>query len=482
MAHGNALQHHETGGSEHNLWHAQGFWQEPRLLLDWGTDGKGQLMIEGERKVSWTELFYDLIYVTCIAKLGENLRENHLDFIVYFVGFLTLWNTWYSCSIYSTWLHTDDMFHKILNYFLMLCIVSAGMHFGGGPESPGAFGFCMSFAVARTLLVCAYLRVMYYLPRFRFMGTFTVIGQFVTALIWVGAAVCCKLKYSNASMVLAALSIVWDWAWTFISSALCIPKEKRVPIHLEHMVERFGLFIVIVLGETVTGITVKTEGHEGMIYLAVCLALALVLSLKMLYFDTDIREMDDHALRRGGLPAFTWIFSHSLLAVAMAVLGSGLEFLLSLEVHAEGEEAEMMEHRGRQWVGYSVAAVFLLLGVHSRVHTCSYMCRQQDHNGVKCKLERNHVGLCEFNEAPKCGSNVHTMWLISFLQLCSHVVFGLVMIGLVYFTTPATCNNMCLLGVAAGTAVLLVAINLIDEFITYRCGKSRDEGYRPLLP
>ncbi len=79
--------HKERVSHEHaeEPWHARGLWQKPRLWRDWADIRK-----EDHRKISWSELFFDLIYVTVIARLGEALREDELSFGQYVLYFCSV--------------------------------------------------------------------------------------------------------------------------------------------------------------------------------------------------------------------------------------------------------------------------------------------------------------------------------------------------------------------------------------------------------
>jgi hypothetical protein len=56
--------------------------------------------------------------------------------------------------------------------------------------------------------------------------------------------------------------------------ALAVPEDQRLPIHIEHFIERYGLFVILALGEAVSGITVDMgfgpAGRRG-VYLSIVL-------------------------------------------------------------------------------------------------------------------------------------------------------------------------------------------------------------------
>jgi len=121
------------------------------------------------RKATWTELFYDLVYVTVVARLGETLRGEHgppLPLQDYALYIITLWVFWKTTNEYATLFMNDDLYHKLLFAVYMLALVTVGMHIEGGPESHNGAAMAISFLALRLTMLFAYgLVVVTYLPK-----------------------------------------------------------------------------------------------------------------------------------------------------------------------------------------------------------------------------------------------------------------------------------------------------------------------------
>ncbi len=115
-----------------------------------------------------------------------------------------------------------------------------------------------------------------------------------------------------------------------------IPRKHGLPMHLEHFIERIGLFVIIVMGESVNGMTLEPDQKEFHLYAAGVFGFICVLSVKFLYFDVDVKTLDDHALRYRGRNGMVWMYTHAVLTCALAVVGSGL--LLICEYENSGGE------------------------------------------------------------------------------------------------------------------------------------------------
>ncbi len=108
-------------------------------------------------------------------------------------------------------------------------------------------------------------------------------------------------------------------------------RRKGVPMHMEHLPERFGLFIILVLGESVAAvITGLHDGHwSPQVVLAAALAFTVAAALWWLYFDFSggaakrrlLEEGDDS---RTGVHD-VYVYAHLPIAVGLAAVAVGLE-------------------------------------------------------------------------------------------------------------------------------------------------------------
>jgi low temperature requirement protein LtrA len=134
--------------------------------------------------------------------------------------------------------------------------------------------------------------------------------------------------------------------------------ERATPTtwHAGHIAERYGLFTLIALGESVLAASLAmqsaldTHGRDlGLVGLAVA-GVVVVFSLWWLYFDQP-----PHDLLTSVRVSFLWGYGHYLVFSSAAAVGAGLAV-------AVDRETDSTELSGRA-VGYAVAlpvAIFLL--------------------------------------------------------------------------------------------------------------------------
>jgi len=78
---------------------------------------------KSERKASWTELFYDLIFVAVISKLTHVLARHPEGWLEFLIFYTALWRVWLQTMLYSSRYDTGDLVHKILYYVQVRCFL-----------------------------------------------------------------------------------------------------------------------------------------------------------------------------------------------------------------------------------------------------------------------------------------------------------------------------------------------------------------------
>jgi low temperature requirement protein LtrA len=308
-----------TGGSESSFvsdfrrW----FWARPRA--------HGEI-IEG-RRVSNTELLYDLIYVAVISQsttaLGNDLSVSGLlDFIVVFA---LVWIGWVNGSLYLELHGRDDGRTRSFVFIQMGILLLLAVFTQHAASDTGAqFALCY----VGFLLVTAWL--FWTVRRFdtgqvaRVTGTYAY-GLFGSAaVIFVSAFLPTELRLT----VWAVFSIVWILATILLGTR---PREYSIGISpTESMVERFDTFTLIVLGEIVVGVVAgMVAGPKDALTIATgIVALVIGFSFWWIYFDI----VGGRAARRSGAAVTVWILGHLPIAMAIAAAGAGM---VSLVEHAD---------------------------------------------------------------------------------------------------------------------------------------------------
>jgi low temperature requirement protein LtrA len=281
------------------------------------------------RAATWLELFYDLVFVVAVAALGHRLLVDH-DWAgaLTFVGlFVPLWWTWASFTFYADRYDTDDLGQRLLAVAQMVAIaLMAASISGGEADSPTAFA--VAFVISRLVLLTMYTRAYLYVPGTRqlvagYLLGFSLGGAFWVASIWVPAP---------ARFVLWGVGLAIDFVTPYIMRKV----QAEAPMSKSHLPERFGLFTILVLGESIAAVVAGLSEFDwsGSVTFGAVIAVVTASGLWWIYFD----NLEGSVVRRrkGQRTAWkptVWIYSHLPLAIGLTATGIGLEFLVAQEGH-----------------------------------------------------------------------------------------------------------------------------------------------------
>jgi low temperature requirement protein LtrA len=131
-------------------------------------------------------------------------------------------------------------------------------------------------------------------------------------------------------LILWAVSLAVELGAVFTTAYL--PK-LFVPLNIEHITERFGLFMLIILGEDIANIVFLENGQfEWRDYLVVFMALTQSFAFQLLYYDIEEthHHRKKHAFRRRKQTGQIWVILHLIYALSVPILAIGVNLLLDI--------------------------------------------------------------------------------------------------------------------------------------------------------
>jgi low temperature requirement protein LtrA len=282
----------------------------------------------GHRRVTWLELFFDLIFVAAVAQVGQPLAHDYTatGLARHAFLFVLIWWAWNGHTAFVTRFDHDDPVGRIL--LLIQCFAAAVMAANAKEElqSVSAAGFGAAYAGMRVILAAQYLRARS-IPETRELTTCYAAGFGVAALVWVGSA------------LLDAPERYWVWALAFLidfaTPWLATKHAMRFPPDATHYPERFGLFTIILLGEFVACVMRGIESQENWTFPAATTAfsgMAFAFLLRWWYFDVALGAEERYIRSRRQARWFdVWQYAHLPLFLGVAVAGVGFERMISHE-------------------------------------------------------------------------------------------------------------------------------------------------------
>ena len=292
---------------------AFGAWRRPMVARTAG---------EQHRTATALELFFDLCFVTAVAQASgafeHELAEGHTGdgVLGYAMVFFAIWWAWMNFTWFASAYDTDDVPYRLLT---LVQITGALVVAAGAAEALQQEDFTVitwGYVIMRLAMVTQWLRAARSDPERRRSCVRYAVGILVVQVGWV-----------------ARLALPEDWGLP--AFAVLVLAEIAVPAwaesaamttwHPHHIAERYGLFTLIVLGETMTAATVAVrsalddEAALGDIATLVVGGVLTVFALWWLYFSQNAPQ------RLTGLKAaLLWGYGHYLVFASAAAVGAGL--------------------------------------------------------------------------------------------------------------------------------------------------------------
>nr|WP_243231850.1 low temperature requirement protein A [Microbacterium sp. CIAB417] len=197
------------------------------------------------RTASTLELFFDLVFVVAVsiasAQLHHALSAGEFvhGLVSYAMIFFAIWWAWMNFTWFATSFDTDDWLYRVLTFVQMggVLILAAGIP---AAFEHGDFTFpVLGYIVMRVAMIAQWLRASTgpLQPATRRYA----LGIGVVQLLWVA------LLFIPASFQIPAFVL-----FALVEVMVPVFAEHRVqtPWHPHHITERYGLFTLIVLGES----------------------------------------------------------------------------------------------------------------------------------------------------------------------------------------------------------------------------------------
>lgn len=294
--------------------------------------------LEVGRRVTWLELFFDLVFVAAVAQVGTHLRDDYTAAgVVRFSGlFVLIWWAWLGHTTYCTRFDTDDVLQRAFTGLQMFLAIVMAINSTGALSSRDSAGFAAAYSVMRFVLVAQYWRVRH-VSQARGLVLRLASGCAVAAMLWLASA----FVAPPARFVIWSAALAIDVATPLFTTSHLV----RVPHDAAHLPERYGLFTIILLGESVVAVMSGMQHQEFWSLSAASsaiLGLALLFAVWWWYFD-GIDAATERFVRssRDATRFHLWSYAHLPLYLAVAITGVGLEHVITTATTAPLHLAEL---------------------------------------------------------------------------------------------------------------------------------------------
>lgn len=281
---------------------------------------------EPHRAATPLELFFDLVFVVAIAQaasaLHHGIAEGHVGYAVlhYTLVFFAVWWAWMGFTWFASAYDNDDVLYRLL---VLVQLTGALVLAAGVTRAFEALDYRLvlaGYVLMRVAMITQRLRSAKHDPARRKGALRHAWTLAFLQVCWVVLVFSPKVFLVPGIVLLGSLEMA-SMAWAEASA--------RTTWHREHILERYGLLTIIVLGETILATALALERiFEAGAFTArmapiVVGGLLAVYAMWWLYFDRPTHRpgMD---VRMG----YAWGYGHLVIYASAAAVGAGLAISL----------------------------------------------------------------------------------------------------------------------------------------------------------
>src|SRR6478672_4444258 len=274
-----------------------------------------------DRRVTFLELFFDLVFVVVISQLARHLAQHpSWSGVGWFVFlFYAVWSSWLNGTLYYDLHGTNDVSVRVFTFLQMLAVAVMAVFVGTVPGD-GAHGFALGFAANTLVLVVLWFRTGLHDPDHRAASVPYSAAYLVAAVLFaLSAGVDGPLIY-----LLWASALLAEAVGQLVAYRLWTPPTDQggaVFVATPSLIERLGLFVIIVLGEVIVGAVNGMANLDPITGVGIeigLLGVLVAIGLWWIYFDLVSNHTPTTRWTQ------LWLYVHLPLVIAMAAVGAGV--------------------------------------------------------------------------------------------------------------------------------------------------------------
>ena len=344
--HSHVIYDEPRHGHGHTAHHSINF----GLTQDWDTH-------EAKRLVGWFELFTDLIFVAVIIKMTkmyDKLWVNYTDerqikmVIEIFIFHFAFFCVWLEMAVIQTRFKSRKPFFALMKYLYFAGVVTMAMQLDGKMSSKNDKYYSKSYKKYRPssnalgfswgLLICfiTHMAIHFHLC--------TIPRATLYCLVNVCVILICVSVLSFGLLIESkdeSVTIFFRMACIFIAILLLYMRTSttfavhpnQIPVNVHHFAERFGLLMMLYIGESIISELTADYKFEPKYYYLIHLGFLNVYIIRIIYYNLAHAESkhrgDTHALRNAGTPGSrSFVTAHIFLSFGLVGDAIGLKLMV----------------------------------------------------------------------------------------------------------------------------------------------------------
>ena len=279
------------------------------------------------KRVEFSELFYDLVFVFAISKvttLIDHLHNGILtwnSFLDFFIAILFLIDSWMIQTDYTNRYGKNSLFNIVIMFIKMgLLLFIANMI---GPDWQQYFHY-LCWAIG-TLTLTLFFQ---YLVEFFRKSTDNVHRESIKGFLWITGLRSLEIYLAALLPIYIGVYILYaSILLTFIMPSILLNKDKHYQVNLPHLIERISLLVIITFGEMITNLanffTIENFSIYSVLYFII------MISLFLFYFGQFDHAIDEKSNQKG----LFLIYSHYPIFIGLLMMTVSMSFLLNPEAN-----------------------------------------------------------------------------------------------------------------------------------------------------
>jgi low temperature requirement protein LtrA len=264
--------------------------------------------------------------VVLIAELAHTLSEQvDLGGVAGFAFlFAFVWWAWLNGALYHDLHGHNDLRTRVFTFLQMFTVASMAI-FAHDALGESSVGFALSFVAYQLILTYLWWRTGVHDPLHRPLSRpYSVVFLITTLLVFISVFVTSPWRFYLWALALLLSLLLPALLFNLGRNDPAVRAEvERGLVLSPAVVERFGLFTIIVLGEVIVGVVQGVTGHDELTWLigaTAILGMLVAIGLWWVYFDFVSHRPP--MVKRTTVAS--WIYAHLLMTMGIAATGAAV--------------------------------------------------------------------------------------------------------------------------------------------------------------
>uniref|UniRef100_UPI0028E809C5 low temperature requirement protein A n=1 Tax=Fusobacterium pseudoperiodonticum TaxID=2663009 RepID=UPI0028E809C5 len=279
------------------------------------------------KRVEFSELFYDLVFVFAISKataLIEHLHNGILtwnSFLDFFMSVLLLINVWMIQTVYTNRHGKNSLFNMVIMFIDMGLLLFISTMIENDWQQHFHY---LCWAIGTLTLTLFFQNLVEFFKK----STDNVNRESIKGFLWITGLRSLEIYLAALLPIYVGVYILYaSILLTFIMPIISFSKDEHYQVNLPHLIERLSLLVIITFGEMIMELvnffTIENFSIYSVLYFII------MLSLFLFYFGQFDHAIDEKSNQKG----LFLIYSHYPIFIGLLMMTVSMSFLLNPEAN-----------------------------------------------------------------------------------------------------------------------------------------------------